>query len=208
MYARSTTLQADPQRMDDGIADVRDNVMPNVLDMDGCIGLSMLCDRDSGRCIVTTSWQSEEAMAASRERVRALRDRAVDMFGGAPPQVDEWEIAVMHRAHAAGDGACARVVWSRLHDAGQADRTIDAWKAGILPRLDGVEGFCSVSLMVDRAGGRGVSTVTFDSRQAMEASREMGDRMRDEFSGRMAVDITDIAEMDLVIHHLRVPELA
>ncbi len=207
MYARSTTLQADPQRMDDGIADVRDNVMPNVLEMDGCIGLSMLCDRDSGRCIVTTSWASEEAMAASREKVRALRDRAVDMFGGAAPQIDEWEIAAMHRAHTAGDGACARLIWSRLRDVGAADRTIEAWKAGIIPRLDEMDGFSSVSLMVDRASGRGVTTVTFDSREAMERSREMGDRMRDEFSAQMGVDITDVAEMELVIHHLRVPEL-
>ena len=73
MYARSTTVTADRTRIDDGIADVRENVMPAVLDMDGCVGVSMLCDRDSGRCIVTTAWESEEAMAATRERVRAMR---------------------------------------------------------------------------------------------------------------------------------------
>ncbi|MCZ2859972.1 antibiotic biosynthesis monooxygenase [Blastococcus sp. VKM Ac-2987] len=207
MYARSTTLTADPARMDDGIADIRDDVMPAVLEMDGCVGLSMLCDRDSGRCIVTTAWESEEAMAATRERVRSMRDRAVRQFGGHEPEVREWEIATVHRAHAAGDGACARVIWSRLHDTAQIDRVIEAWKAAILPRLDETDGFCSVSLMVDRAQGRGVSTVTFDSREAMDSSREMGDRMRDEFSSRMPVDITEVAEMDLVIHHLRVPEL-
>ncbi len=76
MYARTTTLTADPMRMDAGIADVRDNVMPAVSGMDGCIGLSMLCDRDTGRCIVTTAWENEEAMAATRERVRAMRERA------------------------------------------------------------------------------------------------------------------------------------
>ena len=49
MYARSTTVNGDPKALDGAIAYVRDEVMPMVQEMDGCIGLSMLCDRDSGR---------------------------------------------------------------------------------------------------------------------------------------------------------------
>src|SRR3712207_750261 len=115
MYARSTTVHADPQRIDDGIANVRDQVMPAVQSMPGCMGLSMLVDRTSGRCIVTTSWDSMESMSASREAVRAMREEATDVMGGRF-DVDEWEIAVMHRAHALHDGAWARVTFSRLHD--------------------------------------------------------------------------------------------
>ena len=206
MYARSTTVQADPQRIDEGIRYVRDEVMPAVQSMPGCMGLSMLCDRDSGRCIVTTSWDSEESMSASREAVRAMREQATDVMGGRF-DVDEWEIAVMHRAHALQDGAWARVTYSRLHDAGQADHVIEAWKANILPRVEEFDGFSSVSLMVDRAAGRGVGTMCFDTRQALDASRETAQRMRDEFAGRIGVDITEVAEMEVAIHHLRVPEL-
>ena len=76
MYARSTTIHADPQRIDAGIAHVRDEVMPAVQSMPGCIGLSMLCDRDTGRCIVTASWDSEEAMRATADSVHQMRQRA------------------------------------------------------------------------------------------------------------------------------------
>src|SRR4051812_18941722 len=76
MYARSTTVRADPQRIDEGIAYIRDEVMPVVQDMPGCMGLSMLCDRDSGRCIITTSWDSEESMSATRDAVRAMRQQS------------------------------------------------------------------------------------------------------------------------------------
>ena len=206
MYARATTVQADPQRIDQGIANVRDEVMPAVQSMPGCMGLSMLCDRDSGRCIITTSWDSEESMSASREAVRAMREQATDVMGGRF-DVQEWEIAVMHRAHAMGDGAWARLTYSRLHDAGQADRVIEAWKANILPRMEEFDGFSSVSLMVDRAAGRGVGTMCFDTRQALDASRETTQRMRDEFAPRVGVEITDVAEMEVAIHHLRVPEM-
>jgi hypothetical protein len=206
MYARSTTVHADPQRIDDGIGYIRDEVMPAVLGMPGCMGLSMLCDRDSGRCIVTASWDSEESMSASREAVGAMRERATEVMGGGGLDVQEWEIAVMHRAHAMGEGACARVIHSRLRDVGQVDRVIDAWKANILPRMDDLDGFASVSLMVDRSAGRGVSTVCFDDRAALDSSREQGDRMREEFSSRMDVDITEVVDMEVAIHRLHVPE--
>ena len=76
MHARTTTITADPNRIDAGIADVRDNVMPAVSGMEGCVGLSMLCDRSSGRYIVTTAWESEQAMTATREAVRPMCEQA------------------------------------------------------------------------------------------------------------------------------------
>ena len=55
MYARSTTVRGNPEAMDEGIAYVRDTVMPSVKAMDGCVGLSMLCDAQQGHCIVPSS---------------------------------------------------------------------------------------------------------------------------------------------------------
>ena len=42
MYARSTTVRGNPQSLDDAIAYLRDEVMPTVQEMDGCIGMSMM----------------------------------------------------------------------------------------------------------------------------------------------------------------------
>ena len=57
MYARSTTIHGRPESVDAATTYVRDEVMPAVRAMDGCVGLSMLADGDSGSCIVTTSWR-------------------------------------------------------------------------------------------------------------------------------------------------------
>jgi quinol monooxygenase YgiN len=206
MYARTTTLTADTTRMDAGIADVRDNVMPAVSEMDGCVGLSMICDRESGRCIVTTAWETEEAMAVTRERVMAMRQRATKQFGAQDSEVQEWEIAVMHRVHHARDDSCARVTWSRI-DPGQVDRMIDTFRTSFVPRLDHVPGFCSVSMLIDRQSGMGSLTAVYTDRQAMEASRQRVSGMRDEFRTQMNMDITEVAEFELVLHELRVPEL-
>jgi heme-degrading monooxygenase HmoA len=83
VYARSTTIQAQPSSIDAGIAQVRDTVMPALAGIDGYVGVSLLVDRRSGRCIATSAWQSEEAMRASEEGVlpcqewRSSRDSAV-----------------------------------------------------------------------------------------------------------------------------------
>jgi len=112
MYARSTTIQGQRSSIDAGIAHLRDSVMPAVEGIDGCVGLSLLVDRTSGRCTATTSWESKEAMRASEESIRTIRDRAAQLFGGSA-QVEEWEIAAMHREHRASEGACVRANWSR-----------------------------------------------------------------------------------------------
>ena len=70
MYARSTTVQAKRESIDAGIAHIRDEVLPALQRMDGCVGLSLLVDRDSGRCIATSSWESKAAMRAGRRAGR------------------------------------------------------------------------------------------------------------------------------------------
>lgn len=204
MYARSTTIHADPRSVDDGIAYVRDEVLPAVQQMDGCMGLSMLCDRDDGRCIVTTAWTDEQSMRKSAEGVRSMRDRAAEIFGG-QPEVQEWEIAALHRKYETREGACARVIWSRA-DPDLVDRTVDAYRMSLIPRLEEMPGFCSVSLLVSRSEGRAVSATVYESRQSMEETREMSANMRDDFAMSMGVAITEVAEMELVLAHLRVPE--
>src|SRR5262245_12768243 len=112
MYARTATIQAQPSSIDAGIAHIRDTVMPALEGKNGYVGLSLLVDRESGRCIATSAWQSEEAMRASAASVRPIRDRAIEAFGGSA-QVKEWEIAALHRDHRSPEGACVRVAWFR-----------------------------------------------------------------------------------------------
>ena len=204
MYARSTTVRGNPQAMDEGIAYVRDKIMPAVEQMDGCIGLSMLVDREAGRCIATTSWADAEAMHRSADSVMPLRQRAAEIMGG-EAEVMEWEIAVMHRLHTAHHGACARVIWHD-GDPADADRMIDTFRMAVLPQLSDLPGCCSVSVMLDRASGRAVVTTTYDSPQDMAMAADKAKAMREEFLRQMNRTVADIAEFELVLAHLSVPE--
>jgi hypothetical protein len=204
MYARSTTIHGTPARIDDGIAYVCDEVMPVVTEMPGCVGLSMLADRDTGRSIITSSWHDADAMRSSAEGVRGIRDRAAEVFDG-QLQVQEWEVAVMHRRSESPSGASTRVTWFRC-DPADVDRVLDAYRAVMVPRMENYAGFCSVSLMVDGAQGMAASAVTFEDRECMEAGRVHARASRDDFARLMRIAITDTEEFELVLAHLRVPE--
>jgi quinol monooxygenase YgiN len=206
VYARSTTIEAQPSSIDAGIAHVRNEVMPALQAIDGCIGVSLLVDRESGRCIATSAWESQEAMRASEERVRPVRDRAAEMFAG-NATVEEWEIALLRRDHRSGEGACVRATWLKVQQ-GQADRSAEFYKQSVLPTLEEVEGFCSASLLINRSSGRAVSSVTFDSREAMERNREQARSLRAARLREMGADQLDVGEFELALAHLRVPELA
>lgn len=206
MHARSTTIEARPEAIDGGIAHLRDEVMPALEAMDGCIGISLLVDRETGRCIATSAWESEEVMRGSSEQVASLRDRAAETFRGATA-VQEWEIAVLHRDHRSAQGACVRATWFKVPH-GQASKAVELYRDTVLPALEELEGFCSASLLLDRASGRAVSSVTFDSADAMDRNREQARSLRTARLRDLGADQLDVGEFELAIAHLRVPELA
>ena len=206
MYARSTTVTGDPARIDEGIRFVREEVMPAVTGMDGCIGMSMLVNRETGRGIVATSWTSEEDMQATAGQVVAFRGRAAEILGAGEPEVREWEIAMMHREHDAREGSWCRVTWLTCPPA-DVESTLDFFRDTVMPRLEEFDGFCSASMLVDRATGQCCATARFDTRADMESTREMAQQMRDRRSQESGVVFGEIEECELVIAHLRVPEL-
>ena len=205
MYARSTTIRVQPSSIDAGIAFVRDEVMPAVKAVDGCIGVSLLVNRQSGRCIFTTSWQTEEALRAGLELVQPVRGRSEDLFGG-NRTAEQWEIATVHRDHHAGEDACVRVTWVQV-DPSHVDGGIQLYKTSALPEIENLEGFCSASLMVNRATGRAVSSVTFDNREAMDRNRVQSNALKEATTNAAGASEIDECEFELALAHLRIPEL-
>ncbi len=206
MFARSTTLNANPESIDSGIAHVRDEVLPAVSQIDGCIGMSLLVNRETGRCIATSAWRTEEAMRAAAEAVAPMRERAATLLGGTP-EVAEWEIAAMHRDHNTGEGACARTTWLRL-DPADMDHLVEVFRMGVLPKVEQMPGFCSGSMMVDRVNGRAVGTVTFENKDALINTRSMADQIRAAASKEARAEVLAVEEYELALAHLHVPEMA
>ena len=97
------------------------------------------------------------------------------------------------------------MTWART-DAAGLDRVTDAYRESLMPWWEETPGFCSNSLMVDRRDGRCASAVVFEDRAAMAGTRDQFTTLREEFASRMGAEILEVAEFDLALAHLRVPE--
>ncbi len=206
MFARSSTFRGDRAGLDNGIDYVRDDVMTLLEQVDGFVGLSLMVDRGSGECVATTSWETADAMRASGDRLTGVRER----FGGlldAPAKVQEWDVAVMRRADPRPVERWCRVTWLRTTP-DKLDRGIGIYRTALLARIEQLPGFCSASLMVDRARGGICATASYASLESLQQSRDEAWMIREAGIREAEVDIMDAAEYELAIAHLRVPELA
>jgi heme-degrading monooxygenase HmoA len=95
MHARFTTLQLQPDKIDDAVAGLEQTDIPMFKSLDGFKGFSLFVDRSSGKVIGLSYWESEDAMKASEEAVKDARSRAAETGGAsAEPEVERYEVAI------------------------------------------------------------------------------------------------------------------
>jgi heme-degrading monooxygenase HmoA len=201
VHSRTATFQGRPDTIDAGVAYLGNEAVPAILAMPACIGMSVLAARESGLCIVTTAWETRNAMHASVSKIRPIRERIAKTLGGVA-EVEEWEVAAMSRLHSSAPAGCARVTWLRVERA-DAEQVIKDFYAETLPALRAIRGFCSTSLLVNRDRARVAVSVAYDGPEAMQRRMSRSDGRR-----QVGDDIIDVREFDLVMPHLRVPDLA
>ena len=94
MYARHTTIPADPGRVDQAIERVRQEVLPALQAAEGFKGFTLLVDRESGTLAGTSYFESREALEASEQAVRGPREQAASVAGAGELQVYVMEVAI------------------------------------------------------------------------------------------------------------------
>jgi len=94
MSARVITLEGPPERIDDATHHVREQVLPQLQQMDGFKGFVALSDRQSGKVIGVAFWESEEVLRATEEAVSRVRSGAAEAGGGTVAGVEQYEVSV------------------------------------------------------------------------------------------------------------------
>jgi heme-degrading monooxygenase HmoA len=94
MYARVTTLEGPPDKIDDATRHVREQTLPQLQQMDGFEGFVTLADRQSGKQLAVALWESEEALRATEEAVSSQRSGVAEAAGATVAGVERYEVAV------------------------------------------------------------------------------------------------------------------
>ena len=95
MHARTTTIQMNPERIDEAVAQVEEQDLPTWKDINGFRGFTLIIDRSTGEVVGTSYWDSREQMDASEEAIADSRRRAAETGGSsAEPEVKRYEVAL------------------------------------------------------------------------------------------------------------------
>ena len=95
MHARVSTFQgsADPEQIEQGLRHARENILPQARQMDGFKGVIGLLDRQSGKSLTVTLWESEGAMRASEQEADRLRQESAEAASETVEGVERYEVA-------------------------------------------------------------------------------------------------------------------
>jgi heme-degrading monooxygenase HmoA len=94
MYARLTTIEGLPDRMDDATRHVQEQTLAQLRQMDGFEGFVGLADRQSGKLLGLAFWESEEALRATEGAASGVRSGVAEAAGGTVAGVDQYEVVV------------------------------------------------------------------------------------------------------------------
>jgi hypothetical protein len=86
------------------------------------------------------------------------------------------------------------------------DDLLSTFRMTIMPKMEELPGFASCNMMVDRGSGSMALAITYDSADAMRQADDRAAALRSESKAAMGWEIDEMAEFDLVLAHLGVPE--
>lgn len=93
MVARVTISQSPPERFDEVVAYVQSTLLPQLRQIPGVKASYILADRQSGKGMVVTIYESEDALRTADQRAQQMRSQTLQTFSGMALQsVETYEV--------------------------------------------------------------------------------------------------------------------
>jgi heme-degrading monooxygenase HmoA len=94
MHARVSILEGPPDKTDEGLSYFQEEVPPAWVTDPGFKGAIVLNDRQSGRTLATTFWESEETMRAMEEDAKRVLSKVAETTGQEIVSVERYEVGL------------------------------------------------------------------------------------------------------------------
>jgi heme-degrading monooxygenase HmoA len=94
VYARVTVVQGSPEKIQQGVESFSNSILPAAQSVTGYRAAFLLVDRQTGKGMGITIWESEDARRRGAEAVDEARTATIKAMGGTVPPVEEFEVVV------------------------------------------------------------------------------------------------------------------
>lgn len=195
MYARIASFEGgnterlremNQQRIEDGSANFPEGIRHALA----------LASRDGNSRLFVTLFDSPEAIEAAEQRFDAMGDDIPEDVRGRRTSVEVYEVALYEDPR---EAAAARV--STLEGSlEQVDQGARYAEENVLPRARQLRGWKGVLSMLDRETGRGKLITFWESAEAMEASAEQANQLRDDSAQASGAGVRSVEQYDVVFH--------
>ena len=91
-FARMLTIEGRREQLDEFARAGEKNILPALQRLDGFEGLLVLANRQNGKILIATLWQSEEAMRSSEEASYWFRAFSAGAAGGKVTNVERYKV--------------------------------------------------------------------------------------------------------------------
>ncbi|MFG2603023.1 hypothetical protein ACGFT2_05595 [Streptomyces sp. NPDC048514] len=196
MFVRTVYATGDPAELDTAIRALNSEGRDLLEERPGYRGAGVFVDRNLGKLLTVSWWESEEARHNSDEVMSERRTSLLAPFAGTVA-VENYEVAVFHvLPHPTGHGGLHLI---RLEfDPADADLLADAFHTSVVPRLEALPGLARAALFLDRERGHGLAGTLFTDHHSLAASRAGQAAARQAGAAKVQVSVVGLEEFEVV----------
>lgn len=201
MFIRSIYVTGDPAKIDAALRALNSEGRELLEERPGYRGAGVFVDRELGKLLGVSWWDSEQARRNSDAVMREHRPALLEPFAGTLV-VENYEAAVVRPVQAPRVGGGLRVTRIEF-DPADTDLIADTFRSTVVPRLEALPGLARAALLVDRERGTGRVGTLFVDRPSMVASRAGQAAARHEGVAKARVNVTGLEEFEVVHSEVR-----
>jgi len=195
MYARIAAFAGDMSRIDDVIGTIRERMSAGEA-IPGAKRFLMLIDREGGKSLGITFFDSEDAISAAEPMFERMADEIPEEQRGRRTSVEIYEAAIDDIA----DGARAARVSSLEGLPGGIDTGIAFIKEQIIPETADITGWRGILTLADRQTGKAKTITFWDGPESLRASEAKADELRAQAADAMGDTIASVQRYEGALH--------
>ncbi|MES4892701.1 hypothetical protein [Streptomyces sp. NPDC096012] len=196
MFVRTVYATGDPAELGTAIRALNSEGRDLLEERPGYRGAGVFVDRNLGKLLTVSWWESEQARHNSDEVMRERRTALLAPFAGTLA-VENYEVAVFHvlpRPTAHGGLHLIRLEF----EPADADQLADAFHATVVPRLEALPGLARAALFLDRERGHGLAGTLFTDHHSLAASRAAQAAARQAGAAKVQMAVVGLEEFEVV----------
>jgi heme-degrading monooxygenase HmoA len=202
MHVRMTRITASPENLERAIGTFDQNVATPYREQRGFAGIALAVDRQAGRAVGVTFWESEAALNATDDLAKDIRARSGAENGLQFDEVESYEVAIQERAQPAKAGTFLR----GNRGQGPVDRLDQAVRelSDNIPAVKAQKGFRSLVCGVNRKNGKFFISSVWDTAADRDASEGAVKSLRQQITqtaqaGQIEVEHYEVVYADIPV---------